>query len=83
MNIFHREQARPVIAGKDARRRAGRSSGCGLEPQALVAVALDRRLPALGDPQAGQRAFDAHLADFPDFGRDASRQHLEGRRFIS
>ena len=51
LEILHREDARFVVPGEDARRR-GSDDGAGcLQPLTLIAVAGDGRLPKLGDAQ--------------------------------
>ena len=78
LNVLHGEYAAAVIGGEYARRRARRRGGGSLEPQTLVSISLDRRLPALSDAQAPERALYADVADLPDFRGNATAQLFAG-----
>jgi hypothetical protein len=79
---LHGEKPGCVVVRQHARRRARRRAARRLQPQALVAVALDGRLPELRYAQARQRALHAERTDAPDVGGHAAGQHLEGNRLV-
>src|SRR6185436_3213242 len=50
--VLHGEHAGGIVGREHARRGAGRGFARGLEPEALITIALDRRFPELRGAQA-------------------------------